>query len=111
MQTPLRVVALGLLEKFPDAGSLTLAKMASRQYPLLFKSVGSARDVFRHLRGARGKYCRKHCTDKTHYREPQKPGDPFGHTIPAGKTHFDNWEALQINGLPVRNAPRLFTLE
>lgn len=97
METPIKAVAFGLLEKFPDAGSLTLAKMALKQYPLLFTSVESARKVFRRLRGAHGEKNRKDCVDKTHYREPQKPGDPFGE-IPVGKTHFEDWEALQIDG-------------
>lgn len=97
MTTPTRAVALAFLVKFPETGSLTLARMAIKQYPLLFRTLESARSVFRILRGANGKESLSHLSEKRFVREPRKSGDPFKR-IRKGLTHFKNWGPLQVDG-------------
>lgn len=94
--TPQRDIAVKLLEQFPAAHTLTLARIAYDKNPLVFRSLESARSVFRVLRGANGKTNRDECTLKRFQREPQRPGDPF-RRIPRSLTHFENWGAVQIN--------------
>lgn len=93
-------IALDLLERFPQASSLTLARTAYRDNQSAFASLESARSVFRRLRGATGEGNRKSSSHKGFFRPAQAPGDPFG-TIPKGVTYFDEWRALQVDG-PLR---------
>jgi predicted phosphodiesterase len=94
--TPQRDIAVKLLEQFPSAHTLTLARIAYDKNPLVFLSLESARSVFRGLRGAGGKRNRDACTVTRFLREPQRPGDPF-RRIPNGLNHFNDWGAVQIN--------------
>lgn len=90
-----------LLARFPEAPSLTLARMAYQENPLLFNSTEDARSTFRYHRGGSGTNNRKRLGDKSHVRAPMQPGDPFGempNAIPDGKTHFEDWQAFIIGG-------------
>lgn len=97
--SPQRQIALELLEKFPKAGSQTLSKIAIRDNPSVFASLDTARQMFRALRGAHGNKQRS-LAPVEHARGPQSAKNPFG-KIPEGKTHFETWGAVQING-PVK---------
>jgi predicted phosphodiesterase len=94
--TPQRDIAVKLLEQFPTAHTLTLARIAYDKNPLVFRSLESARSVFRGLRGADGKRNRDKCTVTRFFRKPQPPGDPF-RRIPRGLNHFNDWGAVQIS--------------
>lgn len=95
--TPQTEIITGLLEKFPNAGSRTLGRMAYKQHPTVFASGASAYSAVRYARGAIGKTHRKYAATKTFFREPTKGGDPFG-AVPKGLTHFADWQAVKIAG-------------
>jgi predicted phosphodiesterase len=91
-------IVTGLLRRFPEAGSLTLARIAYRENPLVWPRLEAARSAFRLLRGASGNGHRaENNGGKEFYREPRKSGDPFG-AIPEGKTHFEDWKAYVLAG-------------
>jgi predicted phosphodiesterase len=91
--------ALALLEKFPKAPTMTLARMLYQgKNRRLFPNREAARYTVRYLRGANGERSRREATTKEHFRPQGKPGDPFG-KIPPARNPFDTkWEALQIEG-------------
>lgn len=93
-------IASDLLTKFPDAHTKTLARIAYRENKSVFTSLETARSAIRSLRGANGAHDLKHISVKEFTRNPRAPGDPFA-KIPEGKTHFEKWEALQVDG-PLR---------
>lgn len=94
--TPIQNIATKLLADYSKAGSLTLARMAFRDYPQVFLSVKSARSVFRRLRGASGAF---QPGIKEFIRTPQKSGDPFS-KIPKAKLHFggEPWGIVPYSG-------------
>ena len=70
----------GMLDKFGNAPSRTIALAAYKKYPDLFKSVEHARGLVRYYRGAMGKDAKKVLsTDKylrlslIHISEPTRP--------------------------------------
>ncbi len=96
--TPQREVATELLKRFPEAATMTLARIAVRESPSLFLTLESARTLFRRLRGASGESGRKKILDKSYFRPPGKPGDPFS-AIPEGLQHFEEeWASVQLGG-------------
>jgi len=64
--------AKALLEEYPTAGSLTLAKRLHRDYPEHFETVETARMLLRYYRGAIGVRARKQITDLTHVKDIEK---------------------------------------
>jgi predicted phosphodiesterase len=89
-------IASELLAQFPNAANKTLARVALRDNPSVFKDAEAARALFRRMRGASGERNRN-ASDKTFHRPPGKPGDPFG-KIPEGITHLGDWAAFEIVG-------------
>jgi len=57
------------LEKFPEAGSRTIARYIFKNYPTLFLSVDRTRDIVRYYRGQRGNWNRRYLKDRTHVRK------------------------------------------
>ena len=57
--TPYYIIKIKLvtdhLDKYPESGSLTIARILYRDYPEYFISVENARDLIRYRRGAHGK--------------------------------------------------------
>jgi predicted phosphodiesterase len=95
--TPQNQIATELLTKFPKSHTKTLARIAFRDNPTVFKDLESARRSLRYRRGATGNADRASCANKQFHREPQRSGDPF-RRIPKGLTHFNDWGPLQIDG-------------
>lgn len=89
-----------LLDQFPKTPSLTLARMAYKKSPALFRDVEKARTAVRRARGNSGERDRAGVSNKKHFRPNGKPGDPFK-AIPDGLTHFEDWGAVVIPG-PMR---------
>lgn len=54
-----RKAVLDLLEKFPDTGSRTIAKILKRDNPEIFRDIEDARGFIRRYRGQSGKYHRE----------------------------------------------------
>jgi len=96
-QSPKAKVVLELLAKFPDAATKTLAQKAYRANPELWNSLETCRCSVRYYRGAQGRKNRSGATNKTHFREPQQPGDPFG-KLPEGREEMPDWEPFDIPG-------------
>lgn len=58
------------LDKFPDAGTNTIAKILFRDYPGFFSDVENARDAIRYFRGAKGEKRRNKLSTKKYVRQP-----------------------------------------
>jgi predicted phosphodiesterase len=94
-------IVTALLARFPEAPSLTLARIAFKENPSIFTSVETARSGVRRYRGAAGDRERAVTVDKSHFRSPKQPGDPFGplpNSVPDGKSHFKDWKAFVMGG-------------
>jgi len=89
-----------LLSRFPNAPTKTLARMAYKENPALWTDLDVARKYFRYKRGACGTRERRRTADKSHFRPPQKSGDPFGR-MPKELRDFDQWGAVCFPG-PLR---------
>lgn len=74
-------IVKGILGRFPDHPSLTLAKILFKDFPDYFKSVGNARKAISYYRGANGKKNSKHLADRRFVKEKGIPGNPFN--LPA----------------------------
>jgi predicted phosphodiesterase len=90
-------IADDFLSRFPKAPTLTLARMAYNAHPSIWRNLDTARNYFRFRRGAIGSLNRRNSTDKSHFRAPQKPGDPFGR-MPAQLRDFDEWGSVNFSG-------------
>jgi predicted phosphodiesterase len=93
-------IARGYLDKFPEAATQTLARIAYAKNPSVWNCLERARTCFRTLRGNCGKRKRKDIPDQRYYRKCGKPGSPFA-AIPPGITHFEDWQAVRYAG-PLR---------
>jgi predicted phosphodiesterase len=93
-------IAQDFLSRFPKAPTLTLARMAYRANKSVWSNLESVRKYFRMQRGAAGKRDRRWIKDKSHFRAPQKPGDPFGR-LPEPLSDFDHWNPIYFPG-PLR---------
>lgn len=90
-------ICLDLIEKFPNAGNLTIARMAHDANKRVFKNMNAARHVVRWLRGVNGKKCREDYIDRG-LKSPRTQADAFG-KIPEPRNPFNSkWEAVQIDG-------------
>jgi predicted phosphodiesterase len=100
MSKPCKVdIAEEYARRFPDHGSMTLAKLMVKDHGALFLSTEQARDAVRKARGAKGNKTRKEARIEMPLR---KHTDPFG-GIPEGIRHFQEREPLFIKG-PARVA-------
>ena len=87
-----------LVAEFPNVAALTLAKKAYREAPELFTNVEAARSLVRMATGNCGKAMRRKRSDKSNFRNPRKPGDPFG-SIPKPISPWEfEWKAIQYDG-------------
>src|SRR6266496_167409 len=93
-------IADDLLSRFPKAPTKTLARMAYKAHPSVWLNLDNARSYFRHRRGAHGQKNRAETADKSHFRTPQKPGDPFGR-MPPQLREFEDWGPVKFLG-PLR---------
>ncbi|MCP4639463.1 MAG: hypothetical protein GY851_03475 [bacterium] len=98
-------VVLPLLEKFPGAGTMTLAKKAySGKNQALWKDLEGCRHYIRRLRGNRGASDRASIINggqhTKHIRPAGKAGNPWG-AVPKGITSFKDWRPVQFDG-PLR---------
>lgn len=89
-------VIRSLLDKFPTAPALTIAKRAVAENPDCWSSVESCRRAVRVQLGVAGKRNRGNVADKTHFREPRKAG--WSDVIPENLGHIGVWEAVRIDG-------------
>ncbi len=113
-----REVVLGLLEKFPNTPTLTLAKKAYKENKALWSNVEACRGQIRQYRGAHGKSNRGKMLLKDHYRKPGKSGEMLFPRLPAsldGADGYDNfivdtpgpWGILGDLHIPYHNLPAL----
>lgn len=54
-ESPKLKIVREFIEKYPDRGNMTIAKIAYSHYPLAFKNVEDARLSARYIRGVKGK--------------------------------------------------------
>lgn len=78
---------VSLLKEFPNCSSHTLASIAIKRAPALFKHFEAARRIVRYYRGASGVDRRKYKIQNT----PMKP-------IPPGITRMKDWKPFEIAG-------------
>lgn len=88
-------LAKQILEAFPDAPTLTLARILHRDEPLIFSSVEDARFIIRYHRGACGDKNRE-CLADTDHIKPAGPTNPFP-PLPEGLKHFDEWKPIILD--------------
>lgn len=69
-----RIEAEKLCKKFPNAGSLTLAKRLYKEFPEYYKDVESARSIVRNIFGLIGKVKETYVADKSLFRPPRVSG-------------------------------------
>ena len=65
-----REVVFDVLERFPDAGSMTLAKKIYKENPEIFKDLENARTLIRIYRGTHGNHNREYTKIKRYYGKP-----------------------------------------
>lgn len=83
-QTKVGELACNLIDEYPTAGSLTLAKRLHRDYPEYFESVENARSAIRYIRGVHGIKTRKCLTDISRVKDiDQVLRDKFNLPEPA----------------------------
>lgn len=88
-----------LLREFPKAATQTLARVALKDHPSVFKNLQSTRMAIRKVRGAAGVELRDRTSlkDLGQFEPLKAPGDPFP-KLPQGKTHFEDWQPFVIDG-------------
>lgn len=92
-----RDLVLAALDRFPNAGSRTIADFLHRENPSVFKSIESARVKVRYYRGASGAIHRSQLVNTDHLRPLGKAGKVFP-SLPPGITSFQDWGSLVIEG-------------
>jgi predicted phosphodiesterase len=90
-------VVLEILEQFPTATTMTLARKAYRDNPALWKNCEACRDMFRHYRGAHGAKKLASLSVKSHVRVIEPPKSPFV-GIPEGIVELKDWKPFEIPG-------------
>jgi hypothetical protein len=63
-----RQIIFDLLDKFPDASTRVLAKIAYRDNPAFFKDIEDARSIIRVYRGQSGNKLREEIKMKKYYK-------------------------------------------
>lgn len=66
-----RELLFELLDKYPDSGDMTIAKILYNKYPEFYKDVESARSIVRIYRGHCGEWKREHIINKKYYKNVQ----------------------------------------
>lgn len=97
MDSPARQVIRKLLNKFPKAGSLTIARMAYKDSPAFWPKLESCRCMVRTMRGNHGDMCRGRTPNKEHFRPAPKEKDPFAR-LPDGITEIDDFAPVVVHG-------------
>jgi predicted phosphodiesterase len=82
------------LRRFPTLPTLTLARKLYGEHREVWSNLDACRSHIRLFRGARGEDKRKSFKDKEHYRDPQKPYNPY--RLP--KSFEQVWEPFIIEG-------------
>lgn len=91
-----KIAALEILNEFPNTPTMTLAKLAYKRHPALWRNLEGARNVFRDLRGAHGKN-RLMLVVKKHARPKGDPSDSVFDKLPEPLKSFDEpWQSVQI---------------
>jgi len=85
-----------LVDEFPDAPALTLAKRAFVRNPGVWPNLEACRSAVRSRLGVYGKKARKEATDKSHFRKPRAAG--WHDVIPEPLLPANLWEPVQIDG-------------
>ncbi|RJQ26407.1 hypothetical protein C4577_03585 [Candidatus Parcubacteria bacterium] len=85
-----------LLEQFPDAPALTLAKKAYRENPGYWSTQEACRKMFQYYLGVCGRENLSNLKDKKFVREPRKSG--WSDVIPEALVQLNDWNTLQISG-------------
>jgi len=70
-------IARPYLEKFPDHGDLTLAKLIYKKHPIAFIDVENVRAIVRRLRGHHGAYNLKSIKDKSLFKPTTLNTNPY----------------------------------
>lgn len=89
------IVIRALLEKYPDSPAKTLARMAYRENPRLWRDLESCRCSVRYYLGNQGEKNRRK-GDKKHHRKPRKSG--WSDVIPEALIQLPDWKAETIAG-------------
>lgn len=94
-------IAAEICREFPDAATLTLARMLYKRSPELFNSVEHARSMIRGARGSNGQYHRACGLTRKDVERKLKAGDPFA-KLPEPLRHFEHWAVQTLP--PARTA-------
>lgn len=94
---PQQDIAVGLLERFPNLPTLTLAKMAYKANPAVWTSLDTCRAMFRRMRGNCGAGRRATRQDKRFFRPNDVPADPFG-KLPDPLRDIADWKPVVFVG-------------
>lgn len=97
VDTAIGRIAKALIDEYPTAGSLTLAKRLHRDHPEHFETVENARTVLRYIRGASGKKSRQDLADLSRVKDIDRVlHDKFDLPEPAVQ-NFDPYILPKIN--------------
>jgi predicted phosphodiesterase len=88
-----RQIIATLLEKFPDTGSRTLARMLHEKHPVIFDTLENARSAVRSYHGNMGSEKRKIAEKRGTARAPRKPGE----LPPLPKSEAKPWEPFVLD--------------
>jgi predicted phosphodiesterase len=88
-----RQIIATLLEKFPDTGSRTLARMLHEKHPVIFDTLENARSSVRAYLGNCGVRHRKSAEKRGTARAPRKPGE----LPPLPKSEAKPWEPFVLD--------------
>lgn len=83
------------IEKFPEAGTKTLARLAIAENPQVWGNLDAARQSFRYARGARGNQLRRWAKGK-HTRPLGKAGQGGFAAIPPGLSELGDFSPVAL---------------
>lgn len=84
------------LEKFPNSGSHTLARIIYNENKELFTNIETVRSRIRYYRGSCGEKLRSKVADDKYFRTYEETS-PFP-SLPEGKESIEEWEVVKIVG-------------
>lgn len=96
VKTAAAKVLAGLLNKFPDAPALTLAKTAYRDHPELWPNLEACRSAIRLRLGIHGDENRKKV--KTEWVRPPRQSGDWSAYLPEALSHFSEWGPVEVSG-------------